>query len=435
MMKFYTLGCHRMVTSKTLLFSLLLTFTFFKANTQPGNALLYTGNGNNVINGLPNQQYLKLPAGIVQTVGGEFTVEAWVNWSSTAISAWQRIFDFGSGTGNFMFLTPSTNTNQARFAIVSGATVEILDAAIQMPTNAWTHIAVSVDNTNTGRIFFNGVLQGTSTFTLRPASLGNTPDNFLGKSQFLPDPYFNGVIDEFRISNIARYTGPFTPTASQFTVDANTVALFHFNEGSGQQTFDATSGIIGELGFSTAVEPDLDPTWFSGSILPVRMEYFTAQKQGNDVELKWKASSTGEGGTFVIERSLNGTSYENIGKVAINNNPGAFSYSFRDAAPEKGKNFYRLRIQENNADPKLSSVVWVDLNGKASYAINPNISSSEVFITIPSPTRLSIYNSSGVLVQRMQLQASQNINISALSGGLYHIQFEGTSETLKFIRQ
>ena len=34
--------------------------------------------------------------------------------------------------------------------------------------------------------------------TLTPASLGNTTQNYIGKSQW-NDPYFNGQVDEFRI--------------------------------------------------------------------------------------------------------------------------------------------------------------------------------------------------------------------------------------------
>lgn len=45
---------------------------------------------------------------------------------------------------------------------------------------------------------------------------------------------FRGTIDEVRISNVARYTGagPFVP-ARRHTVDASTLALWHFDEGVG----------------------------------------------------------------------------------------------------------------------------------------------------------------------------------------------------------
>ena len=332
-----------------------------------------------------------------------------------------------------MFLTPSTNANQARFAIVSGGTTEFVDAAIQFPKDTWTHIAISVDNTNTGRIFIGGVLQGSATFTLRPAALGNTNANYLGKSQFLPDPYFNGGIDELRISNIARYTSNFTPQTSQFSTDANTVALFHFNEGTGQQTFDVTGTLTGVLGFSTASEPDLDPVWISG-ILPVKIESFSAQKQTNAVDLKWQASTTGEGGFFIVERSTNGRQFENIATVTMKDPAGSFNYSWKDIKPAAGKNYYRLKILENNASDKWSSVVWVDFNGESAFSVSPTLTAATLFVNVSSETKISIYNTTGVEVMNLKITGSQNIDVSNLQKGVYFVRTD-SGETARFIRQ
>ncbi|MBI3201081.1 MAG: hypothetical protein HYZ29_06005 [Myxococcales bacterium] len=48
-----------------------------------------------------------------------------------------------------------------------------------------------------------------------------------------------GSIDEIRISNTLRYSGTFTP-ARRHTLDANTVALFHLDEGSGATATDSS---------------------------------------------------------------------------------------------------------------------------------------------------------------------------------------------------
>ena len=39
--------------------------------------------------------------------------------------------------------------------------------------------------------------------TLRPSSIGNTANNWIGKSAFTPDPYFDGLVDDFRVYNRA----------------------------------------------------------------------------------------------------------------------------------------------------------------------------------------------------------------------------------------
>ena len=50
---------------------------------------------------------------------------------------------------------------------------------------------------------------------------------------------FEGVIDEVRISRTARYSDDFTP-APRFEPDADTLALFHFDEGAGTAAADAS---------------------------------------------------------------------------------------------------------------------------------------------------------------------------------------------------
>jgi hypothetical protein len=55
--------------------------------------------------------------------------------------------------------------------------------------------------------------------------------------------YFNGKIDELRISSTRRYTTGFTPSAVAFTDDADTLGLWHFDEASGSVTHDASDTI------------------------------------------------------------------------------------------------------------------------------------------------------------------------------------------------
>ena len=50
---------------------------------------------------------------------------------------------------------------------------------------------------------------------------------------------FNGIIDEVRLSNVARYTDTFSPDCV-WSTDANTVALWHLNEGRGKMATDSS---------------------------------------------------------------------------------------------------------------------------------------------------------------------------------------------------
>ncbi len=160
-----------------------------------------------------SSQYASLPAGIVGTLSN-FTITAWVKLNST--TNWNRIFDFGSGTTTNMFLTPQNGTSGTlRFAITTngGGSEQQINCSSTMNTGAWYQVAVTL-NGNTSILYLNGNPVGTnSAMTLQPSTLGNTPNNYLGKSQY-PDPYLDGMIDEFRIYNTGLSTAEIAAIAA-----------------------------------------------------------------------------------------------------------------------------------------------------------------------------------------------------------------------------
>ena len=92
--------------------------------------------------------------------------------------------------------------------------------------------------------------------------------------------FFNGLIDEVRISNIVCYTTSFTPPTAPFSVDSSTVALWHFEEEAGQIVTDATGhGWDGILGSNTAAQYS-DPAWSTDS--PFTGSYYPAVTFGLD---------------------------------------------------------------------------------------------------------------------------------------------------------
>jgi hypothetical protein len=103
-----------------------------------------------------------------------------------------------------MFLAPASSGNTLRYAITTtstGGEQQINNNAI-LSTGVWHHVAVTLSGTN-GLLYLDGVAVGTnSSMTLRPSILGNTTQNYLGKSQW-PDPVLIGNLDDFRIYNRA----------------------------------------------------------------------------------------------------------------------------------------------------------------------------------------------------------------------------------------
>ena len=135
----------------------------------------------------------------------------------------------------------------------------------------WTHVAFTWNVNDSMRTFVNGVMQpdiqpdGIPDGETSPAVEGGPQAIIIGSGSqdLLYSRYetFRGQIDEVRISAVARYTEDFTPHTTPHDPDAYTVALYHFDEGTGDNTADATGN-----GFDCVLgDPDTvgnaDPSW------------------------------------------------------------------------------------------------------------------------------------------------------------------------------
>jgi fibronectin type 3 domain-containing protein/regulation of enolase protein 1 (concanavalin A-like superfamily) len=165
--------------------------------TLASGATLVPGVVNNAVSldGTANG-YVTLPAGLVNSLN-DFSVSTWVKLDASP--NWARIFDFGSGTTNYMFLTPKNGANGTlRYSITTGSGEQQITSSTVIATGVWTHIAVTQSGT-TGILYVNGTEVGrNANLTLKPSSLVNATQNWIGKSQW-PDPLLAGKVDEFRI--------------------------------------------------------------------------------------------------------------------------------------------------------------------------------------------------------------------------------------------
>jgi hypothetical protein len=168
-----------------------------KTAAVAGAAAFVPGKVGNAVDFNAAGQYVSLPAGLLSTTR-EFTVATWVRLDT--IGTWSRLFDFGTGTTINMFFTPRSDAGTARFAITTGGSAkqERINAPAPLPVGAWTHVAVTISG-GTGILYINRAeVARTSGMMLTPASLGNTTQNWIGRSQYTADPYLDGKVDDLR---------------------------------------------------------------------------------------------------------------------------------------------------------------------------------------------------------------------------------------------
>jgi hypothetical protein len=133
--------------------------------------------------------------------------------------------------------------------------------------DAWHHVAIQRRRTDGWMwIYVDGILEAQANGPDGDISYPDNgiPGNFCGPGGNQPctnsDPYlvigaekhdagaqfpsYSGFIDEVRLSSTLRYSSNFTSPIQPFVPDANTVALYHFDEGQGDLITDS-SGAIG----------------------------------------------------------------------------------------------------------------------------------------------------------------------------------------------
>jgi hypothetical protein len=146
--------------------------------------------------------YAALPIGSVIASADSMTVAMWANFAGSGV--WQRLFDFGSDTTTYMFLTPENGTtNVLRFAITSNGNAvgaeSVLDGTSAL-SPGWHHVAVTIDGSAMSMtLYMDGIAVATGPTATLPSDLGNTTQNYVGDSQYTADPFYAGDIDELLI--------------------------------------------------------------------------------------------------------------------------------------------------------------------------------------------------------------------------------------------
>lgn len=176
---------------------------------------------------------------------GDFTLEFWYQpLGSPTVSNFPGCFQIGNagplgiwagknpiggGLTNLLYFWMNSPGPTAGTTIASTTTL--------IPNN-WYHIAI-VRSSGTISMYLNGIFQSSmsnstdmnlGTFGATPATL-NCQYNTTGSDQG------TGYYDEFRFSNIARYTSNFNVQTAPFTNDINTCILLHFNGEENSRSF------------------------------------------------------------------------------------------------------------------------------------------------------------------------------------------------------
>lgn len=132
-------------------------------------------------------------------LGERFTFSAWVKPSD--LSMWERLFDFGTDTSRYIFLTVNSGDNYPRLAAKNGGDEESITSSQPLNAGTWSYITVTMDYGST-KMYINGELTASGNIKIPVSDLEGSLNNYIGKSQY-NDPLYKGCIDEVEIFNYA----------------------------------------------------------------------------------------------------------------------------------------------------------------------------------------------------------------------------------------
>jgi PQQ-dependent dehydrogenase (s-GDH family) len=190
--------------------------------------------------------------------------------------------------------------------------------------------------------------------------------------------------------------------------------------------------------------PGFSSFYFASSnvILPLQLLTFTGSLQSNsDVLLNWKTENEINTSHFIIERSLDGSNFASIGRVAAignsNNTTNSYVFTDNDAANQQSLLlYYRLRMVDADGRFTYSSVITIrfaDITA-TSASVFPNPARNEATLSVSSASDMKIQwqlldNTGRILINKnVMLKDGVNnitINLSHFSSGTYFIKLSG----------
>ena len=142
-------------------------------------------------------EYISIPAKTFDMTNISFS--AWAKWN--AFNTWSRVFDLGekAGGSGYSFLVANNGTSLVVGGrLAGGATLPDTTIMSGLVAETWYHIIVTISG-QTCNVYVNGQLKKTFSFNGSMGAIVPFNLNYLGKSNWSSDGYFNGQLSDFRI--------------------------------------------------------------------------------------------------------------------------------------------------------------------------------------------------------------------------------------------
>ncbi len=165
-------------------------------------------------------------------------------------------------------------------------------------------------------------------------------------------------------------------------------------------------------------------------VLPVTLKRFSAKTDNKKTQLNWTVENEINFKEYQIEYSKNGIDFS---RITIINATQQKNYLYENISTDT-KQYYRLKLVNNDGTFSYSNIVSVTLNTKAGVSLYPNPAKDFIAITTNKTNEnniLIISNANGVVVKKMVVTNTTTIiSTRDLLNGIYNIELLENNQTI-----
>ncbi|MCB9276561.1 MAG: T9SS type A sorting domain-containing protein [Lewinellaceae bacterium] len=234
------------------------------------------------------------------------------------------------------------------------------------------------------------------------------------------------------------------PTGVLYTYLSGTLTISGIPLLTGDFNFTATADGGGAACATASLSGSIEVI----TILPIELTAFNGQQKGLAIELGWKTATEKDNDYMAIERSADGRSFEEIGRVpGAGTTPEPQAYHFTDTKPLNGLSYYRLRQVDFDGASEYHGPISVAFNGKGlgiGLTAFPNPASEMLYATWAAPAgqpaTLQVLDMTGRQLAQYAAPAgtsSFELPLKNLPAGLYFLEVRQGDEVevLRFRRE
>jgi len=307
----------------------------------------------------------------------DFTVECWVRPDST--------------TGQRSIIIGKSQTASIHLEIVNGVLrVGRTNAAwditgtTSLSNNTWYHVAL-VRSGNTKTLYLDGSSEGTKDVT----GINEKFSDYLNIGAYIRGyNFFDGHIDEVRISDNARYTSNFTPSTTAFTNDSNTLLLLHGEQHDADTTviFDDNGGTLptysityGTAEYAVELDGSNDGFYASSAISPSTTAWtYVAWFRTDTTSAQKFLWEDFENGKPPVQISLESGGYINI---LVKDSTNATKWQARESGAVSASTWHCLLASYDPSAGTASAYLYTKGNGTPNAISNSTSPATATFDT------------------------------------------------------